>query len=185
MNTETMKPDFSGVIVRLLAPEDAVAFQALRLRGLQEWPSAFASSFEEEVDTAIDVVASRLAPREDAAVLGVFENEHLVAIAGIARESMKKLAHKAYIWGVYVAPEARGRGIGQRLMQAVLEHAGNVLRVRQVNLGVNAANQTALALYQRMGFEAFGLERGFMLLDGVLQDEIQMARRLDDLVQRS
>lgn len=178
-----MENNSAGVQIRLLTSADAEAFQALRLRGLQEWPSAFASSFEEEVNTAIDIVASRLAPRDDAAVLGAFKDEQLVAIAGVARESMKKLAHKAYIWGVYVAPEVRSRGIGRRLMEAVLAHAADALRVQQVNLGVNAANHAALTMYQRVGFEQFGLERGFMLLDGVLQDEIHMVRRPDDPAQ--
>jgi hypothetical protein len=179
-----MENKSASVQIRPLNPTDADAFQSLRLRGLQEWPSAFASSFEEEVDTAIDVIASRLAPREGSAVLGAFDDGRLVAIAGVAREGMKKLAHKAYIWGVYVAPEARGRSVGRRLMEAVLAHAADALYVQQVNLGVNAANQGALAMYRRLGFEQFGLERGFMLLDGVLQDEIHMVRRLDDPAQR-
>lgn len=48
--------------------------------------------------------------------------------------------------------------------------------VRQVNLGVNAANVEAIALYEALGFAPFGLERGFMLLDGELHDEILMVR---------
>lgn len=38
----------------------------------------------------------------------------------------------------------------------------------------NAANDAALALYTAVGFEPFGVERGFMLVDGVLQDEVHM-----------
>ena len=34
--------------IRLLAPDDAAAYRALRLRALREHPDAFTSSFEEE-----------------------------------------------------------------------------------------------------------------------------------------
>lgn len=161
--------------IRILQADDAAAYQALRLRGLKECPSAFASSFEEEVATPVDVVAARLAAQQDSAVFGAFENGLLVGIVGLRRESMRKLAHKAYIWGMFVAPDARNGGIGRQLLGRALEHASDVLRVRQVNLGVNADNLPAIALYRRMRFEPFGRERGFMLLDGKLHDEVHMA----------
>jgi RimJ/RimL family protein N-acetyltransferase len=44
----------------------------------------------------------------------------------------------------------------------------------QVTLGVNTANAAAIALYKSVGFEPFGLERGFMRVDGVLHDELHM-----------
>ena len=50
---------------RVLAPADAAAFQAIRLQGLVECPSAFASSAEEERDLPLAVVAERRAPRDD------------------------------------------------------------------------------------------------------------------------
>ena len=161
--------------IRILQAGDATVYQSLRLRGLRECPSAFASSFEEEAATPIDVVAARLAKQQDGATFGAFENDLLVGIVGLRRESMRKLAHKAYIWGMFVAPDARNGGVGRQLLAHALEYAGEVLRVRQVNLGVNADNLPAIALYRRMRFEPFGRERGFMLLDGKLHDEVHMA----------
>lgn len=160
--------------VRLLTPQDAAAFQALRLRALRECPEAFASSHEEEVATPMAEIASRLEPRPDAAVFGCFEADGLMALAGLQRESMAKLSHKAFIWGVYVSPEARGRGHGTQILTHALNHAAGVLRVRQVNLGVNVKNTAAVALYRKLGFIEFGLERGFLLVNGELHDEYQM-----------
>jgi RimJ/RimL family protein N-acetyltransferase len=48
----------------------------------------------------------------------------------------------------------------------------------QINLSVNSANAAALALYEGLGFSSFGLERGYLQVDGVLHDEIHMARPL-------
>jgi len=166
------------VIVRVLASADAAAFQAIRLQGLTECPSAFASSAEEERDTLLAVVTERLAPQDDHAMLGAFEGHALVGVVGIQREALRKLAHKGFVWGMCVAPAARRAGVGRQLMQAALEQASTRLGVTQLSLGVNAANAAAIALYERMGFETYGLEHGSMRLDCELHDEILMVRVL-------
>jgi len=164
--------------IRTLLASDAAAFQALRLQALLECPSAFASSHEEECDLTLGTVAERLAATSQRCVLGAFEGSKLVGIVGLQREELRKLSHKAFIWGMYVAPESRKAGIGRALVSEALTRAVEMPGVRQVNLGVNAANVAALALYKRLGFEPFGMERGFMLLDGVLHDEVHMVRGL-------
>ena len=166
--------------VRVLEIDDALVFQAIRLRGLQESPSAFASSYEEECSTPLEVVAERLAAKEGSAMFGAFEGEQLVGVVGLQQEQMRKLAHKAFIWGMYVEPGARMRGVGQQLVKEALSFAGKTLHVRQVNLGVNANNTAAIALYKSLGFEQFGFERGFLLVAGKLHDEMQMVRVLQN-----
>ncbi len=170
--------DPADIDVRLLGSEDAVAYQALRLLGLRESPTAFAASFDEECDTPLDVVAERLAPQPDGARFGAFQGDALVGIVGLQREGLSKLAHKAFIWGMQVLPSARRQGVGRALIEQALVHAATVLGVRQVTLGVNARNRPAIALYESLGFEAFGFERGNMLLDGELHDEIHMVNVL-------
>ena len=160
--------------LRTLTPQDATSFQALRLRGLQECPEAFASSYEEEASTLREEIELRLQPKPGSAIVGAFLDGVLVGLAGVQQESMAKLAHKAFIWGVYVSPEARCRGVGTKLIGHALQYASETLGVRQVNLGVNTKNVAAVALYKKLGFVQYGLERGFLLVAGVLHDEYQM-----------
>jgi ribosomal protein S18 acetylase RimI-like enzyme len=160
--------------VRKLTPADAETFQSLRLLGLLECPGAFASSYEEECDLELPVLIDRLAPRSDRAVFGAFQTHALVGLVGIKREEPRKLSHKAHLWGMYVAPANRKLGVGRQLIAEALSFASVELGVRQVTLGVNAANEAAIALYSRMGFKSFGREPCFMLVDGVAQDEMQM-----------
>lgn len=47
-----------------------------------------------------------------------------------------------------------------------------------MNLSVNAANEPAIALYRAFGFEPFGRERGYLVVDGQAHDELQMALQL-------
>jgi RimJ/RimL family protein N-acetyltransferase len=171
--------DRQPIEIRALLLSDAAAFQSLRLRGLAECPTAFASSYEEECERPLAVVAERLAAAPDRVVFGAFGGTELVGVIGLMREGHRKLAHKGLIWGMYVAPEARRQGIGRQLVDAALTHAFANLGARQVNLGVNAANAPAIALYRATGFEPFGLERGFMIVDGVTQDEIHMVCVID------
>jgi ribosomal protein S18 acetylase RimI-like enzyme len=165
--------------IRELVSKDADVFQALRLAALRECPSAFASSYEEEHQTQIAVVAESLVAKADRCMLGAWLGSELVGILGLQREEMRKLAHKAFIWGMYVAPGARRRGVGRQLIDQALVRARSMNGVRQVNLGVNATNAEAIALYEAAGFTKFGIERGFMLLDGELHDELHMVRNIE------
>lgn len=166
------------VLIRALLPEDAEAFHALRLEGLRDFSSSFASSFEEERTVSIAEVAERLAPSPGRAVFGAFVEDDLVGIVGLHREPKRKLAHKAFLWGVYVAPSHRRRGLARGLMTHAIEEASRWPGLQQINLGVNAANDGARTLYESLGFRTFGTERGFMRVDGVLQDELHMVRLL-------
>ena len=123
--------------VRTLQPQDAAEYQALRLRGLAEAPTAFASSYEEEIGTPIAEIARRLQPTDSGAIFGAFAEGRLAGLAGIQRESMTKLSHKAYLWGMYVSPEHRRSSLGSLLLEIVLPYAWRSLGVVQVNLGVH------------------------------------------------
>ena len=160
--------------IRSLGPADTGAFQALRLRGLRECPTAFASSYEEEYRDEREVVAKRLVEGPNHAILGAFAGTTLIGVVGLQRERPTKLAHKAHLWGMYVAPEFRRKGVGRGLVEQALKRASAMDGVRQVNLSVNANNPAAIALYEALGFRSFGVERGFMLVDGVLHDEMHM-----------
>ena len=55
---------------------------------------------------------------------------------------------KGYIWGVYVAPDNRGKGIGRALTQAVVEHLRSV-GCTQVHLHASPAGRS---VYESLGF---------------------------------
>jgi RimJ/RimL family protein N-acetyltransferase len=165
--------------IRRLNTSDASAFQSLRLVGLREAPTAFGSSYAEEKDRPTSVVASQLEQQIDQAVFGAFLEESLVGVVALGRERMNNLAHKGFVWGMYVAPEARGKGVGRALLEQVLAFAASVPGLKQVNLSVNGSNAVAVSLYQSLGFRAFGYERGAMLINGELHDETHMSLHLN------
>jgi len=161
--------------VRVLVPQDAAEFQRLRLEGLRESPTAFSSSYEDERDNDAAKVAERISPDSRRAIFGAFEGNELVGLAGFHREGGRKLEHKAFIWGMYVTPRYRRHGIGRQLIERVISHAAESPGLRRINLGVNAVNSGAIALYEAVGFTSYGVERAFLIVDGIEQDEIHMA----------
>jgi ribosomal protein S18 acetylase RimI-like enzyme len=160
--------------IRRLTPLDAQAFQGLRLAALRDTPTAFASSYEEEKDFPLATVQGRLALRADRGAFGAFLDDTLVGIVVLGRAEQKKVRHKALIWSVYVAPHARGRGIGRALLQEAVSLARSVPEFRQVNVGVNAGNAVAIRLYESLGFRAYALEPGALLIDGEPHDELHL-----------
>lgn len=145
--------------IRRIAEADAAEWHALRLRALREEPHAFLVSVEEEASAA---EVTRRAREEwagpDLAVFGAFRGGRLVGTAGLARERPRKARHKAWLWGMYVAPEARGGGLGLRLARAVLDHAATVPGLEFVLLGVGVRNAAAARVYRAAGFEHYAWE---------------------------
>jgi ribosomal protein S18 acetylase RimI-like enzyme len=164
------------MLIRRLVSSDALAFQAIRLAALRECPSAFSASYEEECGTPLATIEERLAPDSGCIKFGAFDEDELIGIAAIGRESARKLQHKAFIRGVYIAANHRCKGVGRQLLEQTLAFAESMPGVRQVTLAVTAGNAAAVALYESMGFNLFGYEPGALLVDGVLHDEIQLVR---------
>jgi ribosomal protein S18 acetylase RimI-like enzyme len=162
--------------IRALGRADAAIFRSLRLYTLQESPAAFASSYEEECERSLDTFAQRVTPNELGCVFGAFAGDELIGMLGVRREEGRKLAHKAFVWGVFVKPEFRQQGAGAQLVEAALAFARAALEVRQVTLGVNATNSPAIALYERVGFVRYGHELAAIQVNGVLHDQLLMVK---------
>lgn len=60
---------------------------------------------------------------------------------------------------MYVAHEARGRGVGRALLLAAIERARALSGVEQIHLAVTTHNSAARALYVSVGFVAYGMAR--------------------------
>ncbi len=90
----------------------------------------------------------------------------------------RAVAGEAELLTLAVAPEARGRGLGIRLVSRFLYQA----RLRQAGaalLEVAADNAAALALYARAGFVEVGRRRGYYRLpDGRAVDALVLRRAL-------
>ena len=156
----------SDIAIRRLLAADAEGYRSIRLAALADAPEAFGSDVATESASPVDAFANTL---RSGYVAGAFAGERLVAIAGFRALEREKTRHRGDIWGVYVAPEARGTGVGRRLMEHVLDYART--QVLQVHLAVTASNAAAVALYEHLGFIRYGTEPRALKVNGRYLDE--------------
>ncbi|WP_318614536.1 GNAT family N-acetyltransferase [Sporosarcina sp. YIM B06819] len=159
--------------IRRLNPLDAIAYQAIRLKALQNNPEAFGSSYEEEKDQPVEKYILRF-QSSDSITLGAFVDDELVGVVTIFRESLVKLQHRATIIAMYVAPDQRELGLGKSLMAEVIQVANDWAGVEQVYLTVVMTNEPAKKLYASLGFEVFGTEKKALKVGDTYFDEEHM-----------
>ncbi|HEX2554004.1 MAG TPA: GNAT family N-acetyltransferase [Microvirga sp.] len=98
----------------------------------------------------------------------------IVGTAGLDRFTGRRQHVGAIGMGVHDAYV--GRGIGTRLLRALLDAADNWLALRRVELTVFVDNAPAIALYERHGFAVEGTLRSYAFRDGAYEDAYAMAR---------
>lgn len=82
-------------------------------------------------------------------VVAVSNSRVLGWAAGLIRRYRK--SDSGRIYAVAVHPDARGRGIGRKLMCHIL-HSLTLLGAKRIFLEVNVENQAAINLYHKLGF---------------------------------
>ncbi|MFC4075858.1 GNAT family N-acetyltransferase [Salinithrix halophila] len=170
-----------GVNIRELTPGDAETFRELRLRCLREHPNLFGADVDESEIRYRDPdsLARMLKAGLDQFILGAFDSkQNLIGLAGFYRQKEKKMQHKGSLWGMYIAPEARGSALGQTLLKEVLLRCRRLPGLEQIQLCVATENAPAKRLYEAMGFTVYGREKEAMKLGDRYIDEEHMVLRL-------
>jgi ribosomal protein S18 acetylase RimI-like enzyme len=150
------------VLIRAARPDDAAGIAAVNRRS---WDAAYRGMVDDAVLDGLDAsdlegdwraaierprAGARLVVAEDAGgeVVGYCRYG-----PGKDRDVDPTLAGEVY--GLYVAPDRWGAGVGSELLRAAFGDLARLGR-REVRLEVVEANARARAFYERIGFEADG-----------------------------
>jgi RimJ/RimL family protein N-acetyltransferase len=166
-------------MIRQLCEDDAEAYVELRRGALLDSPLAFAASPADDLAASAENVRAQLQLAPESVIFGAF-SERLVGVLGLYRDRHLKAAHKVHLWGMYVVPDHRRRGVGAELLQAALRHARALPGVTWVHLSVSSAAPAARRLYERAAFEVWGTEPDALRHGGRAVVEHHMALRLEN-----
>lgn len=99
-------------------------------------------------------------------------NREIACMFSLSCHPRRRLAHTGEI-ALSVRKKYWHIGVGSAIMEALIELAKEA-SLKNVELGVYADNERAIALYRRFGFEEIGRHRGKIYVDGEYYDEVLM-----------
>lgn len=166
--------------VRRLTPAHAAAYRAVMLQAYAEEPGVFTATVPEREHLPLAWWEARVSdqPTPPQLVFGAFDDSRLVGVAGLRFERFERTRHKALLFGVFVRPEWRGRGIARALVEAVLGQARSTPEISIVQLGIIAPNAPAVRLYESCGFRSFATEPYAIKVGEQFRSIVQMWREV-------
>jgi L-phenylalanine/L-methionine N-acetyltransferase len=99
----------------------------------------------------------------------------VLGTAGLHPAEQLRRRHCGHI-GISVDPAAQHQGVGSALMQAMCDYADQWAQIWRIELTVFTDNASAIALYQKFGFQHEGTHRAYAMRHGVYVDAHAMAR---------
>jgi ribosomal protein S18 acetylase RimI-like enzyme len=125
--------------------------RAVRLAMLLDTPLAYGSTFAREVAFPDELWVERMGHSH-----GWLAFEGELPVGSVTSfHAPDQPDDETYLVAMWVASHARGRGVADRLVQAVLDHAKGA-GLRRVTLDVADDNDRAIGFYERVGFTRTG-----------------------------
>ena len=133
--------------IKLLAPDEWLWLQNIRLAALQDSPHAFLATYEQEKRYVEAQWRAEFA-RGDWYV--IVHDDEPVSLLGATREPAMP-AHERYIEYLWVSRRRRRSGIARSMLTSVIDRLRGS-GVRTVYLWVLDGNEVAIQLYEKVGF---------------------------------
>jgi L-amino acid N-acyltransferase YncA len=156
------------VAIRRLSSADWPVVARIYAQGLATGSATFETTVPswEEWDAA-HLPEPRLVAELDGVVAG------WVAVSPVSRRAVYRgvVEHS-----VYVADEARGRGVGRALLDALVRSARRH-GIWTIQTSIFPENRASLALHERCGFRVIGTRERIAKRDGVWRDTVFLERR--------
>ena len=145
-----------AVHIRRVRQDDWPALRALRLKALAHDPLAFGSTLARESKFPDEQWKERVANAASSNAGATFVADSgasgLIGMAGIAF-----FGGEWHVWGMWVGPEHRRKGLGGRLLDAGLRWWRTVAPGQPIRLDVNPRQGDAVRLYESRGFRRTGV----------------------------
>lgn len=140
------------ITISLLNPSEWKDYKKIRLEALVSDPHAFGSSYKKEIAFSDKEWQER--PKNPLSYIFIAKDgAQPIGLLGFRVEVEEKNTH---LWGMFVNPHYRGKGLGRKLMEYAIEKAKSIENIDSLTLDVNEDQQAAISMYQSMGFQQYG-----------------------------
>ena len=158
--------------IRPAAPVDAEAVTRIYNEGIEDRVATFETRLREPAEVAgwFD---------DDRPLLVAERHGRIVGFARVAPYSSRPAYATVGEHAVYVAREARGSGLGQRLLDELIRAAESA-GIHKLTSRVFVENAASRAIHRTAGFEEVGIQRRHARLDGQWRDVVLVERLLGD-----
>jgi phosphinothricin acetyltransferase len=160
--------------IRDAGPEDAAALALIYSQGIVDRVATLETD-ERSPEERRAWLAGR-DPRHPVLVAEV--NDQVVGFGSLNVFNPRKAYDHVADFSLYIERSWRGKGVGGRLLQALIDRARRIGFHKMV-LSAFPFNQAGTALYERHGFRVVGVYKEQGLLDGRWVDTIIMEKLLD------
>jgi ribosomal protein S18 acetylase RimI-like enzyme len=143
------------IAIEPITLENLATFKAIRLRALEDTPSAFASTYARESRMSDEEWMSRVERWSGECGIGflAFDEDMACGIAGAYLEPNDRL--RAQLISMWTAPTHRESGVGRMLVNEVAAWARR-RGAEVLQLMVTSRNDAAMRFYERLGFKRTG-----------------------------
>jgi ribosomal protein S18 acetylase RimI-like enzyme len=141
--------------IRPVRRDEAAGLREPRLRARRDAPHTYFASLESEEGLPLSSW-EEWATSKDKVMLVAVEDGTWLGMAGASVHQSR--SGTVSLWWLWVAPNARGRGLARRLVEARADWARELGAVR-LEVAVAENNEAAKALYRGLGFVPTGERR--------------------------
>jgi ribosomal protein S18 acetylase RimI-like enzyme len=143
------------IVIKRVTAEDAFVYKDVRLRALNDTPTAFSSTYAKEVQFPDEEWRNRAARCNGDDRIGflAFEDDRASGMVFCFIEQPE--AREGTVVSMWVDPAVRRMGAGKMLIESVAGWARE-RGIRELKLMVTSVNLGAIAFYERNGFRKTG-----------------------------
>jgi RimJ/RimL family protein N-acetyltransferase len=139
------------IAIRQFEERDWPLLKQIRLKALKSDPGVFGSNFAKESGMSDDEWRGWLT-NLDAVSFGIFDDDKIIGMTGIAIHRDDPTRKTAILWGSWLEPAYRGRGISEQMYKVRIEWAKKHPICEKIIVSHRASNTASERANQRQGF---------------------------------
>lgn len=160
-----------NISIKRLTVEDWLAFSEIRLRALQTDPQVFGSNYAAESQFTEEDWKKRLVDTENSAIFALFDEEEPIGMTGVSVWRDDETKSTAILWGSWLAPDYRGKGLSDVIYRARIDWAKKHPTIRRLIVSHRASNLASKYANRKHNFKFTGTDEK-VWNDGAVEDEV-------------